>query len=199
MFRNRTSLLQFALLATMAVGMAQLPRCAFPQDPGAPKPATTQSATPPSQSPATPAALAPTKTTEKTKPKKVWTNDELGSVKGKVSVVGEGNQSTESWSNSTTNARERSFHQQKLDYYRSQLAQLHSQIDAADKRIGQLKDFKAENTSASGGIKINQGYNMMPVEEQVKQLENKKKEWQAKIDDLENEARKSGIEPGDLR
>jgi SMC interacting uncharacterized protein involved in chromosome segregation len=40
---------------------------------------------------------------------------------------------------------------------------------------------------------------MVPVEEQVKQLEDKKKQWQGKIEDLENEAHKNGIEPGDLR
>jgi len=37
------------------------------------------------------------------------------------------------------------------------------------------------------------------LEDQVKQLEAKKKQLQGKIDDLENEARKSGIDPGKLR
>ena len=68
-----------------------------------------------------------------------------------------------------------------------------------DKRIAQLKNFKGENTSPSGGININQGYNMVPVEDQVKQLEEKKKQLEAKIEDTENEARKNGIDPGDLR
>ncbi len=40
---------------------------------------------------------------------------------------------------------------------------------------------------------------MVPLEEQVKQLEGKKKELQTNIEDLENEARKNGIEPGELR
>jgi uncharacterized protein (UPF0335 family) len=40
---------------------------------------------------------------------------------------------------------------------------------------------------------------MVPVEEQVKQLEDKKKKLQSKIDDIEVEARKNGIDSGDLR
>jgi uncharacterized protein (UPF0335 family) len=37
------------------------------------------------------------------------------------------------------------------------------------------------------------------VEDQVKQLEDKKKQLQGKIEDVENEARKNGIDSGDLR
>jgi uncharacterized protein (UPF0335 family) len=40
---------------------------------------------------------------------------------------------------------------------------------------------------------------MVPLEDQVKQLEAKKKQLQGQIDDLENEARKNGIDPGKLR
>jgi uncharacterized protein (UPF0335 family) len=37
------------------------------------------------------------------------------------------------------------------------------------------------------------------LEDQIKQLEEKKKKLQGQIDDLENEARKNGIDPGKLR
>jgi chromosome segregation ATPase len=139
--------------------------------------------------------------TEKKKPKKVWTNDEIGSVKGNVSVVGDGNSSSAKGgqnrpaSSDTANDARR----QQIENYRSQIQGYKDQIDAIDKRIDQLKNFKAENTSPSGGIKINQGYNMVPLEDQVKQLEDKKKQLQAKIDDTEVEARKNGIDSGDLR
>ena len=83
--------------------------------------------------------------------------------------------------------------------YRDQIRQLRDQIAAADRRIEQFKGFKGENTSPSGGININQGYNMVPVEEQVKQLEEKKKKLEAKIEDVEVEAGKNGVDPGELR
>ena len=90
-------------------------------------------------------------------------------------------------------------HAERVRQYRDAIEQLRSQIAQADARIAQLKDFKAENTTPSGGISLNKGYNMVPPEEQVKQLEERKKQCQSKIGDLENEARKEGIDPGELR
>jgi hypothetical protein len=40
---------------------------------------------------------------------------------------------------------------------------------------------------------------MVPLDEQEKQLEAKKKQLLATIEDLENQAKKEGIEPGELR
>jgi uncharacterized protein (UPF0335 family) len=40
---------------------------------------------------------------------------------------------------------------------------------------------------------------MVPLEDQVKQLEEQKKQLQARIEDAESEARKNGIDSGDLR
>jgi chromosome segregation ATPase len=183
--------LQFILSA--AILAAVFPRVARSQDPQAPKSAASQ----PAQAPATDESAAG----EKKKPKKVWTNDELKSVKGGVSVVGDANKDTErpEYRYAGTNSNGMGVHQQQLESYRNQIQQCREQIEAADKRIAQLKDFKAEDTSASGGINMHQKYNMIPVEEQVKQLEGKKKQLQAKIEELENEARKNGIEPGELR
>lgn len=165
-----------------------------------PAPQTGSSTPSSSATPSTPrtASADKTATTDKKKPKKVWTNDEIGSVKGGVSVVGDGKSA-----NSRTPAQESrnsyDAHAELVRNYRDQIQQLRDQIDAADRRIEQLKNFKGENTSASGGININQGYNMVPVEEQVKQLEEKKKKLRAKIDDVEVEAEKNGIDPGELR
>jgi hypothetical protein len=142
-------------------------------------------------------------TAEKKKPKKVWTNDEIGSAKGAISVVGDSNASgggqgqrkSEGVASGTADAARN----QQIENYRNQIQQIHSQMDEIDKRIAQLKNFKGENNSPSGGININQGYNMVPLEDQVKQLEEKKRQLAAKIDNIELEAEKKGIDPGDLR
>lgn len=143
-----------------------------------------------------------TASTAQKKPKKVWTNDEIGSVKGDISVVGDpsarsapGQHQAGGPSGGTMDQARRA----QIENYRNQIQQYQSRIDAIDQRIAQLKNFKADNSSPSGGININEGYNMVPIEDQVKQLEAKKKELQAKIEDTENEARKNGIESGDLR
>jgi hypothetical protein len=135
-----------------------------------------------------------------TKSKKIWTNDEVGSLKGDVSVVGtnrpaEGQtQATRNGSGAATDLR-----QGKILRYRSAIADLRKKIDAVDQRIDQYKNFKAEDSSPSGGINPNRGYSMVPLDVQVKQLEEKKKQLLANIEDLENQAKKEGIEPGELR
>ena len=140
-------------------------------------------------------------TPEKKKPKKVWTNDEVTDLPGKVSVVGQANQGVEynrgAKHKSLSNEGEKQ--ESQIKSYRQQIGELHNQIDAADQRIAQLKNFKGENGSPTGGINPHKGYNMVPLEEQIKQLEAKKKKLQGQIDDLENEARKNGIDPGKLR
>jgi hypothetical protein len=154
-------------------------------------------------SPANPAdssANAPKTSPEKKKAKKVWTDDDISSAKGTVSVVGDANSSSgksadkQSASSATDEAK-----QEQIKNYRDRIQQYQAQMDAIDKRIEQLKNFKAENATPAGGINPNQGYSMVPVEEQVKQLEDKKKQLQSKIDDTEVEARKNGVDSGDLR
>jgi hypothetical protein len=159
-------------------------------------------APPASAKPAAGQTDAPSDTArEKKKPKKVWTNEDMGSVKGSVSVVGEANAPSDGRGVETSmQARAAAnVRQQQMENYRHQLQQYQGQIDAIDKRITQLKNFKAEDTSPSGGIKMHQGYNMVPIEDQVKQLEKQKKQLQARMEDTENEARKNGIDSGDLR
>jgi flagellar biosynthesis/type III secretory pathway protein FliH len=138
---------------------------------------------------------------EKKKPKKVWTNDEISSVKGTVSVVGDGNSSSEKSGHKTSgiSSGAEEARKKQIENYRNQIRQYNAQIEKIDKRIAQLKNFKAENTTSTGGINPTQGYNMVPLEEQVKELEENKKQLEAKIEDTENEARKNGIESGDLR
>jgi hypothetical protein len=170
------------------------------QDSSASAPASAKPAPATAAAPAKPAPATP----EKKKPKKVWTNDDVSTIPGTVSVVGDASKSDSSTSqqkNSSASAGTAAddVRQKQIDGCKDQIRQLRAQIDAADKSIAQLKNFKGENNSPSGGINMNQGYNMVPVEDQVKQLEDKKKQMQAKIEDVENEARKNGIDSGDLR
>lgn len=150
---------------------------------------------------AAPASGQASTSTQVKKPKKVWTDDDIGSVKGTVSVVGDADSSSEKGGGkkAATSTGTDKVRLREIENYRSQIRDLQSRIDAADKRIAQLKNFKGENTGPSSGIDPNRGYNMVPVEEQVKQLEDKKRQLQGKIEEVENEARKNGIEPGDLR
>jgi len=185
----------WALYLALAYPMAGLQTMAQTQD----------SANAAASSKAPPAAKTPSGPEEKkpadgTKPKKIWTNDEVGGLKGDVSVVGT-NRGTEVKAPSAQNGSGAAAEARhgKILRYRAAIGELRKKIDVADQRISQLKNFKANDSSPSGGINPNRGYNMVPLDEQVKQLEAKKTQLLASIEDLENQAKKEGIEPGELR
>jgi hypothetical protein len=144
-------------------------------------------------------------TTEKakTKPKKVWTNDEISGVggEGAISVVGKagGGDRNPPSNNFQKSASGSGARDKQAAAYRDRLRQLNSELETVDKKISQLRNFKADDASASGGINMNHRYSRTPVEDQVKQLEEKKKQIRAQIDAVEDQARKSGFEPGQLR
>jgi hypothetical protein len=139
----------------------------------------------------------------KTKPKRVWTNEEIAGVggDGAISVVGKagGGDSNPSSNNFQKTAPGSAARDKQAATYRDRLHQLNNQLETIDKKISQLRNFKADNASPSGGIDMHHGYYMTPVEDQVKQLEEKKKQIQAQIEAVEDQARKNGIEPGQLR
>lgn len=172
------------------------------QTPASPTPSAAGSSSPSTPKSTEPAGGTPDEKkpvgSDKKKPKKVWTNDEIGSVSGTVSVVGDPTAKSDP-ATKTSALPSESAKQKLAESYRSQIQQLQAQMDGIDKRIAQLRNFKGENSNPSGGINPNQGYNMVPLEDQVKQLEDRKKQLQGKIDDLESDAKKNGIEPGDLR
>ena len=140
-------------------------------------------------------------TQDRKKPKKVWTEDDISKVGGSISVVGDPSSSGPARSDSKPSGAgsANSAEENQVNYYRNQLRRLQTQLDAADKKIEDLRNFKAENSSASGGIDPNRGYFMTSIPDQIKQLEEKKKQLQEKIDAVTDEARKKGIEPGRLR
>jgi hypothetical protein len=146
-----------------------------------------------------PGSTADTSTEKaKPKPKKVWTNDEISNVggDGAISVVGKAAGSSNNFQKGAPGSAARD---KQAAAYRDRLHQLNNELEATEKQISQLQNFKADNSSPSGGIDMNHRYTRTPVEDQVKELEEKKKQIQAQIDAVEDQARKNGFEPGQLR
>ena len=154
----------------------------------------------PDGAPAAPAAQQPatqdtTTTSDAKKPKKVWTNDNLGSAGGTVSVVGDPKSKPKSiTSGKTANAG-------YIEQVRKQLEKYQEQIADIDKQLVDLKNFSEGEPSnkATAGIKLNKSYNREPIEVQIRTLQEQKKDIEGKIDALLDEARKKGVESGDLR
>jgi len=171
-----------------------------------PAPAASQTQTSSSDAnAAAPKDQASDKDPTKKKPKKVWTNEEMSTLHGIISVVGNPEQAkaesdSRKWNKDSDSGNGSDLEREKVvANYREQLRQLREQQDDTDKKIADYRNFKADNASPSGGINVRNRYSMTPAEDQIRQLAEKKKQIQAKIDAIEEEARKNGIEPGELR
>ncbi|HEY8716181.1 MAG TPA: hypothetical protein VIM00_12445 [Candidatus Acidoferrum sp.] len=143
---------------------------------------------------------------EKPKPKakKVWTNDEISSAGGAggISVVGkdpDSDSKVPSKNGGSRLAHSNAERDKQIVAWRARLRQLHGQMEMTDQKIAELRNFKGDNGSAYGGIILSHKHSMTPIEEQIKTQEEKKKSIQAEIDAVEEQARKSGVEPGLLR
>jgi hypothetical protein len=142
---------------------------------------------------AQPKAASVTTPVDAKKPKKVWTNDDVYSLSGPVSVVGNSKNAGKAGSDAKADP-------QYIANTRKQLEKLQSQLDDTDKQLADLKDFSdGKGATTSGGYEFTKGYNRVPVDQQITSLEAKKNQLQGKIDALLDEARKKGVEPGDLR
>lgn len=127
------------------------------------------------------------------KEKKVWTNENLGDAKGTVSVVG-GKDAAKAKGHPTKPA-DAAY----VASVKSKLEKMRGDIASADKQIAKLREFNAGEPVGTSEREFHKGYNMQPIDQQIQRLEEKKRDLQAKIDALLDEARKKGVEPGQLR
>jgi hypothetical protein len=126
------------------------------------------------------------------KPKKVWTNEDMKSA-GTVSVVGDPR-------NKPKMSAPKNVSGSYVASVRKQLEKLQKQISDIDKQLVDLKNFsEGDSSSNASGIKLNKTYNREPIEVQMRALQDQKTDLQAQIDALLDDARKKGVEPGQLR
>lgn len=165
-------------LAIILVFLAACSAAAQSQDAAAPPPPVQDSTTP----------------AETKKPKKVWTNDDVAHSTGPVSVVGDPK------SKPQPAAAAKPANAQYVASVRKQLDKLQSQIADIDKQLVDLKNFsEGEPSTSASGVKMNKNYSREPIEVQMRALQSQKKDLEAKVDALLDEARKKGVESSQLR
>jgi hypothetical protein len=154
-----------------------------------------------------PSSAAATAAVSKPRPKKVWTNEDLGEVGGTISVVGNPQNSAP---NKTAQPRQAKSASPKpadgtvdaktLAAVRQQLQKLQADLASVDQQLSDLKGFSKGDAKGTGTLSTNTfQYSTASVEDQLKQLQAKKANIQTAIDNLLDAARASGIEPGQLR
>jgi chaperonin cofactor prefoldin len=159
---------------------AAIPAAAQTTDPSSPPPQTQN----------------PPPSADAKKPKKVLTNEDLSNSNGKISVVGNGQSNAAS---KPKTSAPKTANPQYVATVRNQLEKLLKQMVDVDKQITDLKNFKAgEPSTNSSGVQLDKRYEREPVEVQIRALQDKKRDLQSKIDALYDEARKKGVESGEL-
>ena len=138
-------------------------------------------------------AATPAPVPEVKKSKKVWTNDDLGSAGsgGSSTVDGEKKPVAKPISAKSVNA-------QYATNVRKQIDKLQKQLADIDVQLADLKKFK-DGESTGGTMQLHKHYNMTPIDQQITELQEKKKRIQAQMDALLDDARKKGMQPGQLR
>jgi hypothetical protein len=152
------------------------------------------------QDPATPSSQTqtPPPNSTKPKPKKVWTNENLGDAGGTISVVGAPRSASKAESNKPP--ADKGVDPKTLRSLRDQLQRLEAQLAVVDQQLSDLKDFGKGDAKHAGGLSQNTAiYNSSSVDEQIQQLKDKRTKLQTTIDSLLDAARGAGIEPGQLR
>jgi hypothetical protein len=131
------------------------------------------------------------------KTKKVWTNDNLSDASGPISVVGDARTAAKPQSKTLDN---KPADPKLVANLRQQLGKLRAQLAQVDKQLADLKDFSKGESRSSGGLHQDTWqYNSSSVDEQLRNLQTKKNQIQAAIDGVFDDARRQGIEPGQLR
>jgi hypothetical protein len=163
------------LKACALLALLSAPILVWPQDPPAPASSTVP---------------APDAGSSATTPKKIWTNEDVGG-KGGVSVVGDKrNQNYHMTSNAPADPA-------TVARIKKNLERLQTQLDDVNAKLKSYKEF--QSGESANARDMSKGYSRVPVDQQITQLEQKKKQLETEFGDLVDEARKKGIDPGQLR
>jgi len=158
----------------------------------------------PSESPAQPPAQQNSSgnsaAAKSANPKKVWTEDDLNSLKTRVSVVGDPSKSPKTSQAPPQNSRAAASLPPEKDpaWYHRQLSPLRAQIEEMDAQIRKLKEAQGGKETSDPGRRY--GLHLpMNTQDRIEVLEKTKRELRAKVEALEDQARRNGLNPGDLR
>ena len=145
---------------------------------------------------------------EKTKPKKVYTEEDLSGMRGNgVSVVGDekpagaGGASAKK-ADGTAKVRVAAMSGQDEEYWRGKARPLLDEIAATEQQIAKTKDdikkYGAGGFDVTTGMKNNIAY-IEDRNSQVKDLEKRRADLEKKLDQLAEQGRKAGAEPAWFR
>ncbi len=139
---------------------------------------------------------------DKPKAKHVYTDDNLSSIHGTISVVGDkssrGSAGNDD-SNTGSNRGAPSSGKNSEEYWRSRARAIKDQITSTDQQIADVKTEIAKSGAASFDPSSGLSQGVIVIHDrnaEVKQLEDRKRSLENQLDELGDEARKAGADSG---
>ena len=138
------------------------------------------------------------------KEKKVWTNEDLEALRARVplsepgagagapaaTAPAEGGPAAAA---APAGAGEAYSRQNDPAWFRQRAASLRSELDRIDGEIRRLQNFKSNPSSGGGGLALGRDNLSLTPENQIEQLQLRRRQVQQELDDLEAEARRKGF------
>jgi hypothetical protein len=211
--RNHVATWIFVLAVSAPAAFAQEP----PTPPAQPPPPTTPSSTTP----------APIRAQKPQAAKRVWTNDDLGELTGVVTTASStpSGGAADAQANAAPDDRAKKDLPPEKDpeVYRKKLEPLRAQLAQTESKIKEMQDAIDHPIDGKNAINLNQqapnlpkadqpadyqekrpdnaifGNQVVRPEDQLVVYRQRRDALRQQIDDLEAEARKNGIDPGDIR
>jgi len=158
---------------------------------------------------AAPASAQQQQSDQKKPEKKVWTNDDLDALHNKhdlstfnqpAETSPEATAATPGGESGAAGAAAAAPKDKASDpaWYRDQLGPLQSKLADLDAQIAKLNSFLNGGTR-DGGFDLSKDAAAISPQAQLTDLQKQREDVAAQIDDLEDQARKNRIEPGELR
>jgi len=151
---------------------------------------------------AAPAQAPPAQKPPEKKAKKVWTNEDLDLLRGATSAAAVSGtpSAVETPADQKPAEKEKPLAEEKdPKTYRKKLVPLRAQLEQLDAQIKQMRGQLTNPTQAGNAVDLRHTSVTMRPEIAINQLEQKRQQLQQKITDLEDEALRNGIAPGDIR
>jgi len=145
--------------------------------------------------------LATRRANERLAPK-VWTNEDLARLGGDISVVGGSRPAAAAAGGEGEAAGEEESKPEPpkettVEYWQERLAPLRAELAQVEQQLNQLRSNQGR--AASNTLDLNTDAAGVDVQDTIRRLEERRRQLQQQIEDIQLEAKRKGIAPGRLR
>jgi hypothetical protein len=140
----------------------------------------------------------PQDTGQKKDPKKVWTNDDLAHLAARPTTNAPTLHASEE-APPETSVEKHYVRARDAKWYVSQLKPLQIQVEQIDSQLRSLRQARKDGRGTTGAVALDQDSEGVTTDAQIQILEQRRKQLLLQIDDLEDQSRQNGLDPGAVR